>query len=71
MAWGCLSFGNSVLGEFRERLRKERAPGRVSWCRGGVGSSKVEVGEGVFFQLQHVGSSSPIRNRTQGPALGM
>jgi len=49
VAWGCLSFGNSVLGEFRERLRKERAPGRVSWCRGGVGSSKVEVGEGVSY----------------------
>ena len=33
-----------------QRLRKERAPGRVSWCRGGVGSSKVEVGEGVSYQ---------------------
>ena len=32
-----------------QRLRKERAPGRVSWCRGGVGSSKVEVGEGVSY----------------------
>ena len=33
-----------------QRLRKERAPGRVSWCLGGAGSSKVEVGEGVSYE---------------------